>query len=103
MRASRIIGWLLLLLAILAAGAEIVRSLEAGSWQPLALGYLWFTADAGSLNLVQAVVERYLLPSLWDPVAITILRMPTWLVLAVPAVILLLISRRRKQRRWFAK
>jgi len=103
MRASRLLAWLFLVLAAMAAGAELVRSLEASAWEPLAFGYLWFTIDAGSLNTSQAVIQRYIHPALWDPVIATFLQLPVWLVLLVPGVLLWLLSRRRKQRRWFAK
>jgi hypothetical protein len=103
MKVSRVLAWLFLLLAMMCAGAEIVRSLEASAWEPLAFGYLWFMVDPGSLNFSQAIIQRYVHPTLWDPVIVTVLQWPMWLVLGIPGVILWLFSRRKKQRRWFAK
>ncbi len=46
-------------------------------------GQVWFQLDNGSLNLVQAITQRYVAPFLWDPIAITVLNWPLWQ--AVPA------------------
>jgi len=51
------------------------------------LGQLWYSLDSASLNLVQAVIERYLLPALWDPLLLTFL---TWAAAPVFAVLGLL-------------
>lgn len=97
--AGRILGWLLVAAAIAAVGAELLASLEAGGWRPLALGELWYRLDAPSLNLAQAVIQRYLLPALWDPVIATVLTWPAWLVAGVPGLVLLFLTRRRNRRR----
>ena len=89
----KIFGLVWLCLALMSFGAEAVRSLEASAWQPLALGYLWYTIDSGSLNLVQAVTQRYLFPVLWDPIAIEVLRWPAWIVFGGLAAILAVIAR----------
>ncbi|MBL6954964.1 MAG: hypothetical protein ISR50_20210 [Alphaproteobacteria bacterium] len=93
---GRILGWLLLALAFMIAGAEAMASLRAGEWQPMALGQLWYDLDRGSLNLMQALVQRYLHPAIWDPGVITILQWPAWLVAVIPAAVLLLFTRRRR-------
>ena len=94
---ARILGWLLLVLALLAAGAEAVASLRAGEWQPLALGQVWYNLDRGSINLMQAVVQRYLHPAIWDPGVIAILQWPAWLVALIPGLVLLLLGRRKRR------
>ena len=50
-------------------------------------GQLWFELDNGSLNLVQAVTQRYVAPFLWDPLAITVLNWPLWQAVPVTALI----------------
>lgn len=99
MAVCRLIGWLFLGAALLLIGAELVRSLEAAGWASLALGELWYRLDPGGLNLTQAVVQRYLHPALWDPVAITVLRWPAWLHPLALAALLLWACRRRRSRR----
>jgi hypothetical protein len=44
------------------------------------LGAVLFRLDPGLLNLVQAVVQRYLLPMLWDNVLLPVLEAPVWVV-----------------------
>ncbi len=95
--AGRILGWLFLALALLAAGAEAVASLRAGEWQPLVLGQVWYDLHRGSLNLMQAVVQRDLHPAIWDPGVMALLQWPAWLAAAIPSLILLLLTRRRRR------
>ncbi len=97
----RIAGWLLLALALLLLGVELVASLEADAYQGLALGQVWFRLDAASLNFAQAVIQRYLLPELWDPVAIEILQWPGWLTFGLPGLAAAVLCRRRKSKRFF--
>lgn len=95
-------GWFLLFLALMALGAEILVALETGSYGFLALGEIWFRIDAGSLGLVQAVVQRYIHPLLWDPVITSLLFPPGWLVLGFLGGILVFFGRRAKRRKAFA-
>ena len=50
-------------------------------------GQLWFELDNGSLNLVQAIIQRNVAPFLWDPLAITVLNWPLWQAVPVTALI----------------
>ncbi len=103
----RIFAGLFWALTWMGLGAELLRSLEAGAWRVLSLGELWFTLHVGSLNLMQAVVQRYLWTKLWDPAAIFILQQSVWLDLLAIAVVFSLLwrwrARRRGdgQRKWF--
>jgi hypothetical protein len=47
------------------------------------LGAVLFRLDPGLLNLVQAVVQRYLLPMIWDDVLLPVLEAPAWVVPAI--------------------
>ena len=47
------------------------------------LGAVLFRLDPGLLNLVQAVVQRYLLPMIWDDLLLPVLEAPAWVVPAV--------------------
>ncbi|MFB9353772.1 hypothetical protein [Sneathiella chinensis] len=94
----KIVAWGLIILALLLGGAEIVASLEAGEWTPQLLGQLWFMIDSSSLNLLQAVVQRYLHPVLWDPVILSVLLLPAWAVFLVPGSLLLALSLWRSRR-----
>lgn len=92
---KRVLRWLgagLLVLALAAFGYELWLALQTGSYRMLAAGELWYALDRGSLNLTQAVVQRYLLPALWDPVIVTVLLWPAWALLGAPGAALLVAS-----------
>lgn len=95
---GRIVAWILIAIGLILAGGELITSLQAGEWAPQLLGQLWFELDSESLNLTQAITQRYLLPELWDPVIVTILLWPAWVIFLVPGFILLLIFRKRSNR-----
>jgi hypothetical protein len=94
------LGWLLLAAGLMLLGGELIASLRAGEWAPQLLGQLWFQWDSASLNLTQAIIQRYLLPALWDPVIVTLLLWPAWVVFIVPGLLLLLLCRRRRANRF---
>lgn len=88
MRWPFLLGLVLLTLALLALLYEIVVALGSGGYRPIAAGELWFRLHPYSLNLSQAVTQRYLLPSLWDPVIISMLQWPAWSLLGAPGAAL---------------
>jgi len=98
---GRIIGWVLLLAALAAAGYEAMAAINSGAWRPIALGELWYRLDRGSLNLMQAVIQRYIAAWLWEPGIASVLRLPGWMAFGVPAVVLLWLCRARRSRRRF--
>ena len=93
---GRVIGWI----ALLSGAAVLVRDLlvwiDTKHWAPIALGQLWYDFNRSSLNLVQAVVQRYVHPFLWDPIIVSILLCWAFAVLMVLGALLLLVFRRRK-------
>jgi hypothetical protein len=93
---GRVIAWILVIIGLLLGGGELVSSLQAGEWAPQLLGQLWFEFDSESLNLTQAIVQRYLHPFLWDPIIITLLLWPAWIVFFVPGILLLILFRKRE-------
>ena len=95
---GRLIGWV----AFLAGAAVLVRDvlvwIYTKHWAPIALGQLWYTLDRSSLNLVQAVTQRYIHPFLWDPIIVTILLSWAFAVLMILGVLLLVVFRKRVRR-----
>jgi len=96
----RVIGWLLLLAALVALGWDIYNWIHAGHWAATLAGKLWYQLSPGSLNLMQAVIERHVWKALWNPVILTVLLQPVWLVLGLPGLLLVLLARSRKRRRF---
>ncbi len=83
----------LLILSIMLVGAELFRALERGAYKSLALGEVWYLAHSGSLNALQAGVQRYLDPALWDTGIAPLLFLPAWIVFLVPGVVLAFLCR----------
>lgn len=77
----------------LAGGVLAVRDRAA------ALGDVWYGLDPGSLNLLQAVTQRYLSPDLWDGAAVPLLLAPAWIVLLLPGLVLLALGLFAARRR----
>ena len=96
---GRVIGWI----ALLSGAAVLVRDLlvwiDTKHWAPIALGQLWYDLNRSSLNLVQAVVQRYIHPFLWDPIIVSILLCWAFAVLMVLGVLILAVSGRRARQR----
>jgi len=98
-RFGRIVGWLLLFLAVFSFAYEIVNWWETDQYQVVALGQMIFDYWPGLLPNLQAGVQRYLHPTIWDPGIQTILLLPGWLVFGVPGLILVLLLRRPRRRK----
>jgi hypothetical protein len=86
----------LLVLALAALGHELLLAWQAGSYRMIAAGELWYMLDRGSLNLAQAVTQRYLHPAIWDPVLVSVLQWPAWALLGAPAALLLVVFAPRR-------
>ena len=94
---GRIIAWILIGCAFMVLGHDLLQYLDSKSWYSILLGELWFMIAPEGLNLTQAIVQRYITPTLWDPVILTMLLWPAWLVFLVPGLVLLLLFRKRRK------
>ncbi len=91
-----VVGVLLLLVAAATGVAQIMALMAHHSYQPIALGEIWYTIDGNSLVGFQALIEKRLSPSLWPPI-LTVLTMPAWISLGVPGLLLVFLCRRRRR------
>lgn len=96
---GRVIGWILLIAGIAVLARDVFVWLDTGTLLLITAGELWFRIDNESLNLVQAVTQRYILPELWDPVIVTVLLWPAFLVIGVPGLLLTWLFRPRERRK----
>ena len=100
--ASSLAGRALMVLGLLLLGAELMRALERGAHTRIALGEFWYLADAGSLNGVQAGVQRYLDPGLWDAGFAPVLFWPAWAVFLIPGLVMAFLNRPQQPTKvWF--
>ena len=91
-RAPRILiglGLGLVILGLAALGHELLLAWHSGSYRMIAAGELWYALDRGSLNLAQAVTQRYLHPAIWDPLLVSVLQWPAWALPGAPGAALL--------------
>lgn len=92
---ARLIGWIIFLAGLAVLVRDVLVWIDTKHWAPIALDQLWFDLNRSSLNLVQAVVQRYIHPFLWDPIIVTILLCWAFAVLMVLGVLILSLSGRR--------
>jgi len=95
---GRVIGWILLVAALLVLGRDLVTWLDTGSFAPSAAGTLWFELSPSTLELAQPAIQRHVAAWLWDPI-VTVLTWPAALILGVPGLALAWLCRPRERRR----
>lgn len=98
----RILGVWLLLLAMVAAVVDATKSLAGGgAWVVTPLGEQWKSLNAETLTGFENWTKTTVGTFLWDPVLITILAAPTWLVFGILGVFLYWLGQKRKQVKIF--
>ena len=102
------IGRVFVILGLAALGLGVWLWLS-GRDLALAAGQIWYELDKASLNLVQAVVQRYIHPAVWDSAFVPWLLLPGWRAIAILVVGfgvvggLLLLAASRRPRRAFRR
>jgi hypothetical protein len=96
---GRVLAWLFIALGLGVFAYDLWAFLNRGVIGMTALGQLWYSLHPGSLNLVQAVIERYVHTLLWDPIIIGVLLAPAALLFLGIGLVLALVFRKRKRRR----
>jgi tetrahydromethanopterin S-methyltransferase subunit E len=77
----RVLTVLFLAATIAAAAIDVLSQVGMAS-----LGQVWFTLSPETLNLSQAVIQRYISPELWDPGIIWFLGQPATVVFGLIAL-----------------
>lgn len=95
----RAFGAILMALAIIAGIADASRSIAEAEVMLKPLGQLWFELSPETLNLSQAVIQRYVHPAVWDPILQTALTWPAWVVFAGLGVLFMWLGARRQKHR----
>jgi hypothetical protein len=94
---GRLIGWVVFLAGAAVLVRDILVWVDTKTWAPIALGQLWYQLNRSSLNLVQAIVQRYIHPFLWDPIIVSVLLCWAFAVLMVLGLLILAIFGRRSR------
>jgi hypothetical protein len=94
---GRLIGWIILLAGLAVLVRDVLVWIDTKHWAPIALGQLWYDSSRSSLNLVQAVVQRYIHPFLWDPIIVTVLLWWAFAVLMILGLVILAVFHWRRR------
>ena len=94
---GRLIGWIVFLAGAAVLVRDVIVWIDTNVWAPIALGQLWYELNRSSLNIVQAVTQRYIHPFLWDPIIVSILLCWAFAVLMTLGLLILVIFRRRSE------
>jgi predicted membrane protein len=94
---GRLIGWIIFLAGVSVLVRDVLVWLDTKRWAPIAVGQLWYDFNRSSLNLVQAVVQRYIHPFLWDPVIVTVLLWWAFAVLMILGLVILAVFHWRRR------
>jgi hypothetical protein len=81
---------------------DAAKSISASALITTPLGQSWFELSSGTLNLSQAIIQRYLHPAIWDPGVLNILLLPSFVVLLAIGLIFLVIGRKKRPRNGFS-
>lgn len=93
----RILGWVLVLLALALLGRDLWVLLQSGRWAPIDTGALWWAVHPASQQGLQPAVEGSLPAWVWDPVVLSLLLAPAFATVGGLGVLLLLLAGRRHQ------
>ena len=89
---ARLFGLFFLLAALLVVAADLAAAGQGSDTEIMSLGALWYSLNPASLNLVQAVIERYIWEPLWDPVLLAVLQWPAAPAFGLLGVVLMVLS-----------
>ncbi len=92
---GRLLGWLFILGGLTVLGRDLIAWWDAGEFQPIVLGQLWFDLHPGSLELLQPAIQRHVHPALWDWVVQPLLLGYAFPTLLILGLFLLFLFRRR--------
>ncbi len=98
----RLCGFLCLAVAFAAMIVDGTRSIAAGAPAIMPLGSTASALFPDLLVKLHAATEAHL-PPLWDPVLVTLLLMPAWLVLGVLGILLVAAARRPRDKIGYAR
>tara|TARA_B100001123_G_C14890737_1_gene859774 strand:- start:393 stop:716 length:324 start_codon:yes stop_codon:yes gene_type:complete len=95
-----ILGLVFSVLAAVMLSYDLVNWLLTGEFVATDVGTVWHAVHKESLALANPAIERHLHPFLWDPVLLTILLAPAFIIFCAPGAILLgfRIFRRRSSK-----
>ena len=89
----RLLGFLLLAGGFASLVIDGTRSIAVSAVTVTRAGDAWYALSPATLNLVQAATERYVAPWLWDPVLVSVLFVPVFVLLGAVGLLLMVVAR----------
>jgi len=96
--ACRLVAYIALSLAIIAAVLDAARSVGASRLVVTALSDSWQSISETSLALVETSIKSHLYSIFWDPLMLWLLEAPTVVVFALTALFFYIVGYRRGDR-----
>ncbi|MEO1397610.1 MAG: hypothetical protein AAFU56_01925 [Pseudomonadota bacterium] len=92
----KITGLTVLALALVLAVLDVTRSITASAIVMTPLAETWAAISPTTLDSSRVFITSLGLPWLWDPVVLTIMRLPSWLILWFVSMLLIWSGQRRE-------
>jgi hypothetical protein len=92
----RFLGLICLAAAFILVIYDGTKSIAGNNLYLTSVRALWDLINAGSLQQLKPMIAPYANGLLWDPVMVTFLQAPSWGVLGVLGIILILLGRKKK-------
>lgn len=93
----RFFGLVFVGLAVISLTFDLLRLTKQDYFDLSQVGEVWFKFHAPSLNLIQAVLERYLSPLVWDYGFVYLLHIPMAILLIFAALICFIAGRAKRE------
>lgn len=94
----RLLAYIALSLAIIAAVLDAARSVGASQLVTTSLRETWQSISAPSLTLAETSIKTHIYPILWDPLMLWVLEAPTFIIFALLAFLFYAIGYKRENR-----
>ena len=94
----RLLAYIALSLAIIAAVLDAARSVGASQLTMTSLQESWQSISASSLALAETSIKTHIYPILWDPLMLWILEAPTFVIFALLAFLFYAMGYKRENR-----
>jgi len=92
----RFLGLLCLAAAFILVIYDWTKSIASNALYITSVRTLWDTINAASLQNLRPLIEGKVAGFLWDPVMVTLLAAPSWALLGLFGVVLIMLGRRKK-------
>ncbi|MEL6735673.1 MAG: hypothetical protein AAFO68_10245 [Pseudomonadota bacterium] len=91
----KIVGLTILALALVLAVLDVTRSITASEIVLTPLAQTWATISPSTLDASRQFIVGLGLPWLWDPLVLTLMRLPSWLIFWLVSMLLMWSAQRR--------